>query len=351
MKRVITILLTCFLCINVFSLAEGIDLSNMTLAELEDLEKRIESEIETNHEASSDQKEKVDKAVMGFVEEYYGEDNVDWAWFDYTYTKDWDFYTLTTNADIKKEDGGTAEYDVYGEAFCVESVYQVVYIKIGNEVLYDARVSIITDARVLNMLGVDSNGAVEVQDVDGANEVIVIAQLGDNNEEVKNVQEMLIRLGYLNGSADGDFGNKTKEAVMTYQTDKGFEADGIVTQQLYDILKADYAAAPEPIKEYTASELYNKYEANEIAADAELKNKEIRVAGKVSSISENIWGTPCVSLYADSYGFYTIDCYFDDDQIDQLATLKVNDKITIQGTCVGMDIIYVSLEDCTIVSK
>ncbi|MDO4864913.1 MAG: peptidoglycan-binding domain-containing protein [Clostridia bacterium] len=47
-------------------------------------------------------------------------------------------------------------------------------------------------------------------------------QKGSKGEAVKRLQERLIELNYLTGSADGDFGNKTKEAVEKFQRAAGF---------------------------------------------------------------------------------------------------------------------------------
>ena len=49
---------------------------------------------------------------------------------------------------------------------------------------------------------------------------------GDRGEQVKSLQQKLIDLGYLAGSADGIFGESTKKAVMAFQSAKGLKADG-----------------------------------------------------------------------------------------------------------------------------
>jgi hypothetical protein len=55
-----------------------------------------------------------------------------------------------------------------------------------------------------------------------------ILKQGSKGDAVKTLQQNLIKLGYSVGSygADGDFGSKTKEAVVKYQKDKGLTADG-----------------------------------------------------------------------------------------------------------------------------
>ena len=48
-----------------------------------------------------------------------------------------------------------------------------------------------------------------------------------DSSEVKAMQARLIELGYLSGSADGDFGASTKAALIAFQKNAGLTADGI----------------------------------------------------------------------------------------------------------------------------
>lgn len=54
-------------------------------------------------------------------------------------------------------------------------------------------------------------------------------QLGSSGYYVKELQTLLIKLGYDLGSwgADGDFGSSTKSALKLYQSSKGLSADGV----------------------------------------------------------------------------------------------------------------------------
>ena len=62
---------------------------------------------------------------------------------------------------------------------------------------------------------------------------------GQKGEAVKEVQEMLIAQGYLDGAADGAFGPKTEAAVLAFQKDNGLDATGIVGEATYNALKGD----------------------------------------------------------------------------------------------------------------
>ena len=49
---------------------------------------------------------------------------------------------------------------------------------------------------------------------------------GSKGTTVKQLQQNLIGLGYLNDSADGSYGSKTRKAVESFQSDFGLKADG-----------------------------------------------------------------------------------------------------------------------------
>lgn len=51
---------------------------------------------------------------------------------------------------------------------------------------------------------------------------------GSRGADVRRVQEQLIRFGYLQGSADGIFGQKTYDAVVLFQQRNGLTVDGRV---------------------------------------------------------------------------------------------------------------------------
>lgn len=60
--------------------------------------------------------------------------------------------------------------------------------------------------------------------------VLETLQKGDKGDDVKNMQTMLVEMGYLNGTPDGDFGGKTESAVKAYQEAMGLEATGIADE-------------------------------------------------------------------------------------------------------------------------
>ena len=53
-------------------------------------------------------------------------------------------------------------------------------------------------------------------------------KLESRGEDVRTLQENLKTLGYGPRLADGDFGEKTEDAVIRFQESEGLLADGIV---------------------------------------------------------------------------------------------------------------------------
>jgi len=52
-------------------------------------------------------------------------------------------------------------------------------------------------------------------------------QFGDTGTQVKTLQQALISLGFLSGTADGDYGQATQLAVQKFQAAKGLTQDGV----------------------------------------------------------------------------------------------------------------------------
>ena len=75
---------------------------------------------------------------------------------------------------------------------------------------------------------------------------------GDRGDEVRKLQEWLIELGYLpEGSADGAFGGKTRNAVRQFQYYNGLTVDGIAGRTTQTNLFENPDAAPKPTPEPT----------------------------------------------------------------------------------------------------
>ena len=63
---------------------------------------------------------------------------------------------------------------------------------------------------------------------------------GSRGDRVRTLQKALIRLSYLNGSADGSFGAKTKTAVIAFQKQKKLSMDGVAGKKTLTALEKAY---------------------------------------------------------------------------------------------------------------
>lgn len=78
--------------------------------------------------------------------------------------------------------------------------------------------------------------------------------IGDYSDEVAKIQTRLIALSYLDGEADGNFGQATESAVKGFQTANSLTATGIVEQTTYDALFSDSAVAAKKAEDNAAEE-------------------------------------------------------------------------------------------------
>ena len=76
---------------------------------------------------------------------------------------------------------------------------------------------------------------------------------GSRGEEVKALQQKLIDLGYLEGTADGIFGNKTEKAVRRFQWKNGMSADGLAGKKTLAALNGAQGGAKVPAAETAAA--------------------------------------------------------------------------------------------------
>ncbi|MGI6214279.1 MAG: peptidoglycan-binding domain-containing protein [Christensenellales bacterium] len=91
--------------------------------------------------------------------------------------------------------------------------------------------------------------------------VYVIKQ-GSKGNDVKNLQQKLRDLGYLKGSADGDFGKETEDALKAFQRRNNLTADGIAGRATLSRLNSSSAkrapATPKPTPKATPTPKVNE---------------------------------------------------------------------------------------------
>ena len=120
------------------------DLSGLTYTELVKLISDIDAEIKADHEISSAQRDHVLDAVKRTTEACFQQDGLSisgWAWFDheYTYTKDWDHYTLKTHVDYKDKNNRSQQAVIYGEVRFQSNEYVAIYLSVDGKVRMDEK--------------------------------------------------------------------------------------------------------------------------------------------------------------------------------------------------------------------
>lgn len=80
---------------------------------------------------------------------------------------------------------------------------------------------------------------------------------GSKGQDVKSLQERLIDLHYLSGTADGDFGSKTAQAVKDFQLVNGFPQDGVAGPQTLESLFSRWCKANSTVYKTSAGKVYH----------------------------------------------------------------------------------------------
>jgi len=84
---------------------------------------------------------------------------------------------------------------------------------------------------------------------------------------------------------------------------------------------------------FTASEIARAYDANTVAADQQFKGKRFKVTGTVDNINTDFMGNPYLTLRGGVNQFMEPQFAFNENQSEQLASVKPGEKVTL--VCVG----------------
>lgn len=124
---------------------------------------------------------------------------------------------------------------------------------------------------------------------------------GMRGEAVREMQQILISLEYLEGKPSGVFDKKTTDAVRRFQRDRELEVDGICGPITHaELKKKDLKKAPEAAKETEKREKAEREEAQKKAAhDKEVHEKAMK-EGTVVYVSATAY-----SAYDPGCGHYT----------------------------------------------
>jgi hypothetical protein len=94
-----------------------------------------------------------------------------------------------------------------------------------------------------------------------------------------------------------------------------------------------------------APQLGNEFDSNEIAAEGKYKNRLLAITGIIENFRKGPFGGTYVDLSTGQM-FSAVHCEFKEGYDAQLAQYRKGAKITIMGTCKGMILGSVMLDDC-----
>ncbi|MPW25682.1 hypothetical protein GC105_07750 [Alkalibaculum sp. M08DMB] len=82
----------------------------------------------------------------------------------------------------------------------------------------------------------EETGLLNTQTQEALKQEQITYKLGKRGDEIKEYQKALITLDYLSGSADGQYGNNTLNAVKQFQKDNNLEETGTIDKPTQEIL-------------------------------------------------------------------------------------------------------------------
>lgn len=154
-------------------------------------------------------------------------------------------------------------------------------------------------------------------------------QKGSKGDDVKALQQRLIELNYLSGSADGDYGNKTKTAVELFQKEAGLDATGIADPATQEALFADDA----PV-----ATVYLDLDFKAISRDPNsYEGKNYKFTGKVVQVmEESMESYTYVVMRIATKGSYDDVVYVSYLRDNDEARILEDDRVTVYATCLGL---------------
>lgn len=150
-------------------------------------------------------------------------------------------------------------------------------------------------------------------------------QKGSKGEEVEKLQKRLKELGYLSGSADGDYGNMTESAVKAFQESAGLSQTGVADSKTQDKLYSNNAPR---------AKIYEKLDYTAVARDPyAYKGDLITFQGKILQVMEN--GKDVV-FRISSKGNYDNVVYCTYTAPSYYSRFLEDDRVTVYGVCTGV---------------
>jgi len=104
------------------------------------------------------------------------------------------------------------------------------------------------------------------------------------------------------------------------------------------------------ITEVSTQSFIAEFDKNQLAAEEKYKGKIIKFTAVIDNISEDILGTPFLSLQPTAEEYYfgtTIKCDFSNKS--QITALENGQSIILQGTVDTQSLGIISIEDCKVI--
>lgn len=103
-------------------------------------------------------------------------------------------------------------------------------------------------------------------------------------------------------------------------------------------------------EEVIASDFIGAFDKNQLKAEEQYKDKRIKMTAYINNISEDIVGSPFLSLQPTAEEYYfgtTAKCDFKSK--DELTSVEKKQQITVEGTVTSQSLGIIGLKDCQIV--
>ena len=173
----------------------------------------------------------------------------------------------------------------------------------------------------------ESRGTAAEEPAEGGYQTL---QKGSKGDDVKALQQRLIELNYMSGSADGDYGGKTASAVELFQKTAGLSATGVADAETQTALFA--ADAPK-------AKVYQSLDYKAMSRDPDTYEGNLyKFDGKVLQVMEEAQsdGTTLTALRVASKGSYDNVVYVVYYRAAGEARILEDDRVTVCGTSRGL---------------
>lgn len=123
-----------------------------------------------------------------------------------------------------------------------------------------------------------------------------VLKKGSRGDAVKSLQQKLITLGYLSGTADGIFGSDTRDAVKAFQRNEGIDDDGVAGAETLAALSSVTVVPSNPGQSETSAPITGSLLKKGSRGDAVKALQEKLIAlGYLSGTADGYYGTDTVN--------------------------------------------------------